>query len=125
MLSVLSFRRLARQGPGPATDRRGRLRRIAFPDDRHGSRGEAGSRLRSSWPIFGILPSLGLSPVVCCGGRRPRLPAATPSAASRDRRSEPERSCEHRHPQTAACREPDPASENGLGVEALGTCQRV
>ena len=29
------------------------------------------SRLRSRWPIFDILPSLGLPPVVCCRGTRP------------------------------------------------------
>ena len=28
-------------------------------------------RLRSRWPIFDILPSLGLPPVVCCRGTRP------------------------------------------------------
>ncbi len=29
------------------------------------------SRLRSRWPIFDVLPSLGLPPVVCCRGTRP------------------------------------------------------
>ena len=28
-------------------------------------------RLKSRWPIFDILPSLGLPPVVCCRGTRP------------------------------------------------------
>ena len=36
------------------------------------------SRLRSRWPIFDVLPSLGLPPVVCCRGTRPSQ-AATPS----------------------------------------------
>ena len=39
------------------------------------------SRRRSRWPIFDILPSLGLPPVVCCRGTSP-----SQAAKSRPRR---------------------------------------
>ena len=47
------------------------------------------SRRRSPWPIFDILPSLGLPPVVCCRGTSPNRPRSrgrvggSPSAVRR------------------------------------------